>query len=86
MNVLDAIRDDLQNWRTIPRYDLKIIAKCEGRDLDSLYEKLGYLREMLRKASLIRKTQREETKKDDEIVIGIQKLIRLYDKSRHCLC
>lgn len=71
---LDIIRDDLQNWRTIPRYDLKIIAKCEGRDLDSLYEKLGYLREMLRKTSHIRKAQRDEAQKDDEVIIGIQKV------------
>lgn len=71
---LQIIQDDLDNWRTIPRYDLKIIANCEGRDLDGLYERLGYLREMLQKSKDNRRAQREEAKKEDEVVIGIQKV------------
>lgn len=71
---LQIIQDDLDNWRTIPRYDLKIIANCEGRDLDGLYERLGYLREMLQKSKNNRRAQREEAKKEDEVVIGVQKI------------
>ena len=71
---LQIIQDDLDNWRTIPRYDLKIIANCEGRDLDGLYERLGYLREMLQKSKNNRRAQREESKKEDEVVIGVQKI------------
>ena len=71
---LQIIQDDLDNWRTIPRYDLKIIANCEGRDLDGLYERLGYLREMLQKSKDNRRAQREESKKEDEVVIGVQKV------------
>ena len=71
---LQIIQDDLDNWRTIPRYDLKIIANCEGRDLDGLYERLGYLREMLQKSKNNRRAQREESKKEDEVVIGVRKV------------
>lgn len=71
---LQIIQDDLDNWRTIPRYDLKIIANREGSDLDGLYERLGYLREMLQKSKDNRRAQREEAKKEDEVVIGVQKI------------
>lgn len=71
---LQIIQDDLDNWRTIPRYDLKIIANCEGNDPSLLYEKLGYLREMLQKSKDNRRAQREESKKEDEVVIGVQKV------------
>lgn len=71
---LQIIQDDLDNWRTIPRYDLKIIANCDGKDLDSLYENLGYLREMLERSKDNRRAQREEAKKEDEVIIGVQKV------------
>lgn len=72
-DILRFIQDDLQNWRTIPKYDLKILARIPGNDLDAIYNKMRYLKEYLRSTGEKRKDQRKASKLDDEVVIGVEK-------------
>lgn len=71
---LMLLQDDLQNWRTIPKYDLKILSKLPGNDPDYLFYKMAYLRELLEISKESRRGQRETARKQDEIVIGVEKI------------
>lgn len=68
---LKLLQDDIVNWRTIPKYDLKIISRQVPKDIDALYEKLKYLKELLQVTKKVRGQQRENSRKPDEIVIGV---------------
>ncbi|PBC74816.1 helicase-related protein [Fibrobacter intestinalis] len=70
---LRIIQDDLQNWRTIPKYDLKILGKIPGNDPDAIYNKMLYLKEFLRALGDKRKDQRKASQENDEVVIGVEK-------------
>jgi len=71
---LMLLQDDLQNWRTIPKYDLKILSKLPGYDPDCIYNRMKYLRELLKTTKESRRNQRENSRKTDEIVIGVEKV------------
>ena len=70
---LFLIQDDLLNWRTIPKYDLKILSKLPGYDSDMVARKMYYLKELLLTTKEKRGKQREAAKQDDEIVVGVEK-------------
>ena len=71
---LMLLQDDLQNWRTIPKYDLKILSKLPGHDPDCIFGKMAYLRELLQTSKETRRGQRETARRGDEIVIGVEKV------------
>ena len=71
---LMLLQDDLQNWRTIPKYDLKILSKLPGNDPECIFNRMQYLRDLLRTTKESRRNQRERSRQADEIVIGIEKI------------
>lgn len=71
---LMLLQDDLQNWRTIPKYDLKILSKLPGNDPDCIYNRMKYLQDLLRTTKESRRNQRENSRKTDEIVVGVEKI------------
>ena len=68
---LKILQDDIVNWRTIPTYDLKILSRLDPKDLDAIYEKMKYLRDLLQVSQKVRGRQRENCQKSEEIVIGV---------------
>lgn len=70
---LELLADDIQNWRTIPKYDLRILSKLPGNDPDAIYNKMLYLRDLLQATKASRGKQRDAAKQDDEVVIGVEK-------------
>ncbi len=68
---LKILQDDIVNWRTIPKYDLKILSRQDPKDLDAIYEKMKYLRDLLQVSQKVRGRQRENCQKTEEIVIGV---------------
>ena len=68
---LKILQDDIVNWRTIPTYDLKILSRQDPKDLDAIYEKMKYLRDLLQVSQKVRGRQRENCQKSEEIVIGV---------------